>query len=49
MVYPPEAGLPTNATFAWTTLRVAHMPTASAAAKDYLFFKDQKQKPCYTY
>jgi hypothetical protein len=32
---PPEAGLPTSPTPAWTTLHVAHIPTASATAKDF--------------
>jgi len=31
---PPKAGLPTSSTPAWTTLRVAHILTASAAVKD---------------
>lgn len=38
---PPEAGYP-QALHAWTTLRVAHIPTPSAAAKDFFIFKDLK-------
>jgi hypothetical protein len=29
---------------AWTTLRVAHIPTAPAATKDFYVFKDLKPK-----
>jgi len=39
---PPEAELPTSSTPAWTTLRVAHIPTAPAAVNDSYIFKDLK-------
>jgi len=39
---PPGAGLPTSPTTAWTTLRVDHISTTPAAAKDFLLFSKIK-------
>jgi hypothetical protein len=38
----PRGRVTHNSTPAWTTLRVAHIPTASTAAKDLYIFKDLK-------
>jgi len=32
-----KKGLPTNFTIAWTTLRVAHIPTSPMTVKDFLY------------
>jgi hypothetical protein len=39
---PPGVGLPTSSTPAWTTLRVAHIPTAPATVNDSYISKDLK-------
>jgi len=39
---PPGAGLSTSSTPAWTTLRVAHIPTTSATLNDSYILKDLK-------